>query len=140
MIKNYNYINDNEINDNVVLIYYLLHVVYITRSVSIIIRWNICLVQQVWITANITNVINNKETMSLLTQCRPSIALYDDPPYSHSSSHHPPPPPLKKGTEKKDNKILVLTITNRMNRAIVLIGTTVYKRDVTIWSSVPIYI
>ena len=130
MIKNYNYINDNEINNNVVLIYYLLHVVYITRSVSIIIRWNICLVQQVWITANITNVINNKETMSLLTQCRPSIALYDDPPYS----------PLKKGTEKKDNKILVLTITNRMNRAIVLIGTTVYKRDVTIWSSVPIYI
>ena len=83
--------------------------------------------------------INNKETMSLLTQCRPSIALYKDPPYSYSSSHHPPPP-LRKGKEKKDNKILVLTITNRMNRAIVLICTTVYKMDVTIWSSVPIYI
>lgn len=49
--------------------------------------------------------INNKETMSLLTQCRPSIALYKDPPYSHSSSHHPPPPPKKRQRKERQQNL-----------------------------------
>lgn len=58
--------------------------------------------------------INNKETMSLLTQCRPSIALYKDPPYSHSSSHHPPPPPPKK-RQRKERQQNLSTNNNKQN-------------------------
>lgn len=58
--------------------------------------------------------INNKETMSLLTQCRPSIALYKDPPYSHSSSHHPPPPPPKK-RQRKERQQNFSTNNNKQN-------------------------
>lgn len=55
--------------------------------------------------------INNKETMSLLTQCRPSIALYKDPPYSHSSSHHPPP----KKRQRKERQQNLSTNNNKQN-------------------------
>ena len=57
--------------------------------------------------------INNKETMSLLTQCRPSIALYKDPPYSYSSSHHPPPPPKKR--QRKERQQNLSTNNNKQN-------------------------
>ena len=59
--------------------------------------------------------INNKETMSLLTQCRPSIALYKDPPYSHSSSHHPPPPPPPKKRQRKERQQNLSTNNNKQN-------------------------